>query len=75
MEDDPNSELKSPISLVHEIALKRSLAVHFAVSSEKGPPHMKVFVTICKVGDLQTEGEGNGKKVLIFCINIFWECI
>uniref|UniRef100_A0A6M2DZ61 Putative staufen n=1 Tax=Xenopsylla cheopis TaxID=163159 RepID=A0A6M2DZ61_XENCH len=63
VEDDPNSELKSPISLVHEIALKRSLPVHFAVSSEKGPPHMKVFVTICKVGDLQTEGEGNGKKV------------
>ncbi|XP_031335569.1 double-stranded RNA-binding protein Staufen homolog 2 isoform X3 [Photinus pyralis] len=58
-----NSELKSPISLVHEIALKRSLNVIFEVLSEKGPPHMKVFVTQCRVGDFMTEGEGNGKKI------------
>ncbi|XP_039447302.1 double-stranded RNA-binding protein Staufen homolog 2 [Culex pipiens pallens] len=61
--DDPNSELKSPISLVHELALKRKMAVQFEVHSEKGPPHMKVFTTICKVGTIVTEGEGNGKKI------------
>lgn len=58
-----NSELKSPISLVHEIALKRNLNVVFDVLSEKGPPHMKVFITQCCVGDLIAEGEGNGKKI------------
>lgn len=61
--DDPNSELKSPISLVHELALKRKMAVQFEVHSEKGPPHMKVFTTVCKVGNIVTEGEGNGKKI------------
>lgn len=61
--NDLNSDLKSPISLVHEIALKRNLNVAFEVLSEKGPPHMKVFVTQCKVGDLTAEGEGNGKKI------------
>lgn len=60
---DPNAELKSPISLVHEIALKRNLPVGFEVIRESGPPHMRTFVTKCIVGDLVTEGEGNGKKV------------
>lgn len=58
-----NTELKSPISLVHEIALKRNLNVVFEVLSEKGPPHMKVFITQCRVGEFLTEGEGNGKKI------------
>lgn len=58
-----NTELKSPISLVHEIALKRNLNVIFEVLSEKGPPHMKVFITQCRVGEFLTEGEGNGKKI------------
>ncbi|XP_021696607.1 double-stranded RNA-binding protein Staufen homolog 2 [Aedes aegypti] len=61
--DDPNSDLKSPISLVHEMALKRKLTVQFEVHGEKGPPHMKVFTTLCKVGSIVTEGEGNGKKL------------
>ena len=30
---------------------------------ETGPPHMRTFVTKCVVGDIVTEGEGNGKKV------------
>ncbi|XP_061506208.1 double-stranded RNA-binding protein Staufen homolog [Anopheles gambiae] len=60
---DPNAELKSPISLVHEIAVQRSLSVVFEVISEKGPPHMTVFVTQCKVGTIVTEGEGTGKKL------------
>ncbi|KAH9631536.1 hypothetical protein HF086_004697 [Spodoptera exigua] len=57
------SEVKSPVSLVHELALKRNLSVQFTVKSERGPPHMRVFVTACTVGDMETEGEGNGKKV------------
>ncbi|KAG5862999.1 hypothetical protein JTB14_000689 [Gonioctena quinquepunctata] len=61
--DDVNSDLKSPISLVYEIALKRNLNVTFEVLSEKGPPHMKVFVTQCRVGNFLAEGEGNGKKI------------
>merc|ERR1719300_1591588 len=56
-------ELKSPISLVHEIALKRNLQVYFEVVREAGPPHMRTFITKCIVGDFLTEGEGNGKKV------------
>ncbi|XP_041360861.1 double-stranded RNA-binding protein Staufen homolog isoform X2 [Gigantopelta aegis] len=59
-EDD---ELKSEISLVHEIALKRSMPVDFEVTKESGPPHMKVFVTKCTVGDFVTEAEGNSKKI------------
>lgn len=50
--DDPNADLKSPISLVHETALKRNLQVIFEVKLEKGPPHMKTFVTLCKVGNV-----------------------
>jgi len=61
--DESSSELKSPISLVHEMALKRKLSVTFKVQSEKGPPHMKIFITTCQVGDVVTEGVGNGKKV------------
>lgn len=61
--DSTNHELKSPISLVYEIALKRHMNVLFEVVSENGPPHMKVFVTRCRIGDVAVVGEGNGKKV------------
>ncbi|XP_073958443.1 LOW QUALITY PROTEIN: double-stranded RNA-binding protein Staufen homolog [Choristoneura fumiferana] len=61
--DIMNSEVKSPVSLVHELALKRNLTVQFTVKSERGPPHMRVFITVCTVGEMETEGEGNGKKV------------
>lgn len=61
--EDTNSDLKSPISLIHEMALKRNLTVQFEVRSEKGPPHMKTFITLCIVGTIATEGEGNGKKI------------
>lgn len=64
IEADSASELKSPISLVHELALKRNLTVMFDVISEKGPPHMRTFITKCCVGEsFETLGEGNGKKV------------
>lgn len=66
LEPDLDCSIKSPISLVHEIALKRNLNVVFTVVSEKGPPHMKTFITECFVGDFKSEGEGNGKKVAIY---------
>lgn len=47
-----NSDIKSPISIVHEMALKRKMTVTFEVQSEKGPPHMKVYTTLCKVGTI-----------------------
>jgi double-stranded RNA-binding protein Staufen len=62
-EDDGDDALKSEISLVHEIALKRNLPVNFEVIRESGPPHMRTFITRCTVGDFVTDGEGNGKKV------------
>lgn len=58
MEDDVNDgvsaesgigDLKSEISLVHEITLKRNLSVDFQVINESGPPHMRVYVTQCVV--------------------------
>ncbi|EZA47672.1 double-stranded RNA-binding protein Staufen homolog 2 isoform X2 [Ooceraea biroi] len=61
--DDPNAELKSPVSLVHETALKRGLPVTFEVVSETGKPHIRTFTTKCTVGDKFTVGEGSSKKV------------
>lgn len=54
--------LKSEISLVFEIALKRNFTVTFEVTRDSGPPHMKVFNTRCTVDRFQTEAEGNSKK-------------
>ena len=56
-------DLKSPISLVHESALKRNHTVHFDIVRETGPPHMRIFITKCIMGEFVTQGEGNGKKV------------
>lgn len=53
-----NSDIKSPISVVHEMALKRKLTVTFEVQSEKGPPHMKVYNTLCKVGTIVVSSIG-----------------
>lgn len=53
---------KSPVSMIHEIALKRAMTVTFSVKHETGPSHMKVFYTVCTVGELSVEGEGNSKK-------------
>lgn len=60
--ESPGDQLKSPVSLVHELALKRGLTVNFQVIQESGPPHMRTFRTRCTVGELSAEGEGNGKK-------------
>ena len=67
---DPDADLKSPISLVHEVALKRGFGVSFEVLKEAGPPHMRVFVTQCIVGDTITEGEGNSKKVCYMILDL-----
>ncbi|XP_012284626.1 double-stranded RNA-binding protein Staufen homolog 2 isoform X2 [Orussus abietinus] len=61
--DDPNAELKSPVSLVHETALKRGLPVNFEVIYETGKPHIRTFMTRCTVGEKVTVGEGSSKKV------------
>ncbi|XP_015605525.1 double-stranded RNA-binding protein Staufen homolog 2 isoform X2 [Cephus cinctus] len=61
--DDPNAELKSPVSLVHETALKHGLPVYFEMVSESGKPHIRTFMTKCTVGDKVTLGEGASKKV------------
>ncbi|MRB67641.1 hypothetical protein GH825_30205, partial [Bacillus thuringiensis] len=55
--------IKSEISLVHEIALKRNMNVDFKVVHESGPPHMRQFVTSCRCGSFETQGEGNSKKL------------
>ena len=47
--DHSGNDLKSEISLVHEITLKRRLSVDFHVVKESGPPHMRVYVTRCDV--------------------------
>lgn len=62
---DENDEdvIKSEISLVHEIALKRNMNVDFKVVHESGPPHMRQFVTSCRCGSFETQGEGNSKKL------------
>src|SRR5262249_9806403 len=53
-----NNPSKSPISLVHELALKRNLPVRFEVVDESGPSHMPKFVTQCTVGHIVCKGEG-----------------
>lgn len=60
---DPIAELKSPVSLVYEKALKHGLPVSFEVVSEIGKPHNRTFRTKCTVGDKVTFGEGPSKKV------------
>ncbi len=62
-EPELDDDLKSPISLVHERALRRGLTVQFEVVRETGPPHMRTFLTRCRVGEFATQGAGNGKKV------------
>ncbi|XP_046444046.1 double-stranded RNA-binding protein Staufen homolog isoform X1 [Daphnia pulex] len=62
-EANTDSDLKSPVSLVHELALKLNLTVEFTVLNESGPPHMRNFIVQCKLGEVTTQGEGNCKKV------------
>lgn len=57
-----DSQNKSPISLVHEMAMKRGMKVSFEVTEESGPPHMKTFGITCTVDEYTTKGEGNTKQ-------------
>jgi len=63
LDADSDSLLKSPVSLIHELALKLNQTVEFSVVSESGPPHMKNFIVECKLGDYLTKGDGNCKKL------------
>ncbi|XP_057377966.1 double-stranded RNA-binding protein Staufen homolog 2-like isoform X2 [Daphnia carinata] len=62
-EADTDTDLKSPVSLAHELALKLNQTVEFTVLNESGPPHMRNFVVQCKLGEVTTQGEGNCKKI------------
>ncbi|CAG2110460.1 unnamed protein product [Medioppia subpectinata] len=62
-----DNSIKSPISVVHEMALHRNLMVRFEVIDESGPSHLPVFVTQCTVGEIVTKGEGNCKRVSKTC--------
>ncbi|KAI9552256.1 hypothetical protein GHT06_022618 [Daphnia sinensis] len=62
-EADTDTDLKSPVSLAHELALKLNQVVEFTVLNESGPPHMRNFVVQCKLGEVTTQGEGNCKKM------------
>ena len=73
--EDLDSELKSPISIVHEMALKRGLKVSFEIVGEEGPPHMKVFTIKCKVGALESEGQGPTKQVSYVTMGIIFHII
>lgn len=65
--DNSTDDSKSPISAVHETAFKYNLSATFEVIDERGPPHLRTFITECRVGDqFKTIGEGNGKKVSYF---------
>lgn len=65
--DDTGAEnkdvLKSAISLVHEVALKRNFSVNFEVTKEFGLPHLRNFITRCTCGHLTVDGEGKSKKL------------
>ena len=60
-------ELKSPISLAHEIALKRDLQVYFEVVRETGPPHMRTFVTKAANSDISGEVTRTGLASCFQC--------
>lgn len=53
---------KSPVSMIHEIALKRNMTVSFSLKNETGPSHMKVFFTVCTVGDITVSSRESEKS-------------
>jgi len=61
-EEEPAN--KNPISLVHEMGMKRGMSAVFEVVNESGPAHMKSFTVKCSIGeDLVSEGKGATKQV------------
>jgi double-stranded RNA-binding protein Staufen len=61
--DPPVTDIKSPISVVHEMAAKMGFTVTFGLISESGPTHLPNFVMKCTVSVYETQGQGNSKKV------------
>lgn len=58
-----DSLLKSPVSLVYEMARVRGLVVSFTIVDETGPAHLRQYVTRCEAGSVQASGEGTSKKL------------
>jgi double-stranded RNA-binding protein Staufen len=59
-ENGVSMENKSPISVVHEMAMKRGMTVKFEVAREEGPPHNKIFTVVCAMGGDECTAEGQG---------------
>lgn len=53
---------KSPISVIHEMAVKKGCTVQFELVTESGPTHMPNFVIRCVLGQDSCIGQGNSKK-------------
>jgi double-stranded RNA-binding protein Staufen len=65
-ENEEEEEIKSPISVVYEMAFKRNMGISYEIVKEVGPAHMKVFTVQCKVGEqFTTESDGFTKQVRI----------
>ena len=62
--------LKSEISQVHEIALKRNLSVSFDVVRESGPPHLKNFLTQCTCGNIVVEGRAASSYLKLHVVGV-----
>lgn len=54
--------IKSPVSLLHEAAIKLGVNIEFDISSELGPDHKKMFTIQCTFDKYTSEGEGMSKK-------------
>lgn len=54
---------KSPISLLHEYAVKNDLSMSFEVVSESGPDHLPSFLTKCTLGDHMVQASGTSKRL------------
>lgn len=61
--EERETDEKSEISMVYEIATKRKLPVSFEEITNSGPAHMKKFTIRCLVGEIVAEGEGPKKKL------------
>lgn len=63
-ENENEYEIKSPISVVYEMAYKRNMGINYEIVKEAGPAHMKVFTVQCRAGDaFTTESDGFTKQV------------
>uniref|UniRef100_UPI00358EAB48 double-stranded RNA-binding protein Staufen homolog 2-like isoform X2 n=1 Tax=Myxine glutinosa TaxID=7769 RepID=UPI00358EAB48 len=54
---------KVEVSYLYEQAMKRNLPIKFEILQDSGPPHMKAYRVLLRIGDLSEEGEGKSKKL------------